>query len=94
MSGYERKIILLKNTGSEIFDEAYFILKEKQGGEPSLSESEMIREANRIVSENLISGYFRHGGQKGGDRGERIRVFLLGFVLGLLAAGVAAAFLH
>ena len=51
--GCERKIIMIKNTGSEFFEEAYFILREKHG---SLSgEQDMIKEANRLVNENTVT---------------------------------------
>ncbi len=46
-------MIYLKNIDSKIFDEAYFIMKD-----PSLyekgSECDMVKEANRILSENLL----------------------------------------
>ena len=49
MKGYERKIIMLKGTDSEIFDEAYFLIrrdfKEEKG-------AEIVREAQRIVDMN------------------------------------------
>ena len=51
VKGCERRIIHLKNTGSEAFEEAYFILNDKyhraeKGGD-------MVKEANRIIEENL-----------------------------------------
>ncbi len=87
MKGTQKKMLLLKNTGSDIFDEAYFILKDRFPA-VAVSESEMIREANRIVNDNLISGYFT------GGRGKRslsvLQAFFLGIVLG---AGAAVFFL-
>lgn len=47
--GCQRKIILLKGTDSQIFDEAYFLLRrdvEDRGHE------EIVREAQRIVDRN------------------------------------------
>ena len=86
MKGTQKKMLLLKNTGSDIFEEAYFILKDRF---PAIaaSESEMIREANRIVSENLISGYFSGG--KGKRRVSSLQTFFLGLALG---AGLVALF--
>lgn len=49
MRGCQRKIILLKGTDSQIFDEAYFLLRrdfEERGQE------EIVREAQRIVDRN------------------------------------------
>lgn len=50
MRGCERKIIMLKGTDSEIFDEAYFLLRRdfKSRG----SDDEIVREAQRIVDTN------------------------------------------
>lgn len=50
--GYQKRVIFLKKTGSEIFDEAYFILSDS-GERASCSECDMIAEANRIIDENL-----------------------------------------
>lgn len=49
--GYQRKIIFLKNTGSEMFDEAYFVLSEKCEKEAPICDT-MINEANKIIEEN------------------------------------------
>lgn len=83
MKGTEKKMLLLKNTGSDIFEEAYFILKDRLPA-VRVSESEMVKEANRIVSENLISGYFTGGKAKG--RVTPLKSFILGLVLGASVA--------
>lgn len=49
--GYQKRIVFLKNTGSPMFDEAYFILNDRY--ERCTSESDMVKEANRIIEENL-----------------------------------------
>ena len=46
--GYQRRIIHLKNTESNVFDEAFFVVGEQGLG---MCEGELIAEANRIVSE-------------------------------------------
>ena len=56
--GCQKRMIMLKNTGSEIFEEAYFILKELPK-KPAVTESDMVREANRIIEENLLTAYCR-----------------------------------
>lgn len=48
--GCQRKIIMLNNPGGDMFEQAYFILKDEK---ENVSESDMIKEANRIVSEAL-----------------------------------------
>ena len=51
--GCQKRMIMLKNTGSELFEEAYFILKESKNGSLA-NENDMIKEANRIVCDNHI----------------------------------------
>ena len=53
--GCQKRMIMLKNTGSEIFDEAYFILKEERILRSDVNENDMVREAGRIINENLLS---------------------------------------
>ena len=48
MRGYQRKIIHLKNTGSYLFDEAYFVLS-RDGEDLHLGEDDMVKEASRII---------------------------------------------
>ena len=53
MRGCEKKVVYLKNTGSALFEEAYFILKERSElcgikGE----NTDLLVEANRIIAEN------------------------------------------
>lgn len=55
LKGCQRKIIVMKNTGSNIFEEAYFVLREN-AVKAHLSEIDMIEEANRIIRENGIHG--------------------------------------
>lgn len=83
--GYQRKVIYLKNTGSHIFDEAYFVVREDSEGTPA-SEGDMISEANRIIAENF------------GARRERGRPSVQGrdvlsFLCGMAATGILTAIL-
>ena len=48
--GCQKKIIYLKSTGSEVFDEAYFVLSDKTP-EEAKGECDMVEEANRILNE-------------------------------------------
>lgn len=50
--GCEKRMIMLKNTGSELFEEAYFILNTKKSN--TVTSNDMIKEANRIVADNSI----------------------------------------
>ena len=55
LKGCQRKIIVMKNTGSNIFEEAYFVLREN-AVKAHISETDMIEEANRIIKEIGIHG--------------------------------------
>jgi hypothetical protein len=75
MKGCQKKVIFLKNTGSYLFDEAYFIIS-KEGESTPISEDSMICEANKII-------------ESGSDRAEirsplyrRVLSFLVPFLIG------------
>ena len=52
MRGYQKKVIYLKNMESDLFEEAYFVIKDSTGGDSRSTES-LIDEANRIIKENI-----------------------------------------
>ena len=50
LRGCQKKIVFLKNTGSKLFDEAYFVIIDK-ACQNKICDSDMITEANRIIDE-------------------------------------------
>lgn len=54
MRGYQKRVIYMKNTGSELFEEAYFVVKEESSA--TRPENEIVKEANRIIRENFNTG--------------------------------------
>ncbi len=54
LRGCQKKIIFLRNTDSDVFEEAYFVIKDDAAVSPG-AEEDMVREANRILRENIIS---------------------------------------
>ena len=58
MKGYQRKVIHIKNTGSYLFDEAYFVLS-RDGEDLQLDEDDMVAEANRIINDKSYKGIRR-----------------------------------
>ena len=52
LRGYQRKIIFLKNIGSDIFDEAYLVMNERYEKERFIKK-DMIIEAEKIINESL-----------------------------------------
>lgn len=73
-------MIVLKDTGSELFDEAYFMLKSGKLPARAKCEKDFIAEANKIVlnasGEKSVPSFF-----------SKKRFFLSGFLTG---AGVAS----
>ena|GEM_PF-1193520 len=55
LKGTQKKIIHIKDIKSSIFGEAYFVLKADL--KESVTESDMVREAAKIVDENLMEVY-------------------------------------
>lgn len=51
MRGYQKRVIFLKNTGSALFEEAYFVIRSDEMAEGK-TEADMISEAARIIDEN------------------------------------------
>ena len=79
MRGYQRKVIFLKDTGSHLFDEAYFVVS-RRGEEAKIDQSDMILEANRIIKESLEGKEQRLRGE--GKR--RFNGFIIPFFLGAI----------
>ena len=52
MRGYQKRVIFLKNTGSALFEEAYFVMRSEEMTEGK-SEADMVSEATRIIEENF-----------------------------------------
>lgn len=48
IKGCQKKIIFIKDTGSELFDEAYLVMKPRAQG---AKENDVLKEAHRILSE-------------------------------------------
>jgi hypothetical protein len=77
LRGYQKRVIYLKNTGSEIFKEAYFVLEDEKDTS-NISKKEMVDEANRIIEESF---YYKKSGKF--KRFIPIVTFFLGVILTL-----------
>ena len=82
--GCQRKVIFLKNTESKIFSEAYFIVDDRT---PDTCEADMIREANRIINENLALGAGERG--RGSRFSRAVGAVTRGIPAFLLGGGLA-----
>lgn len=56
LKGCHKSIVFLKNTGSELFDEAYFIVKPNTY---TNKDTDIVKEATRLVSGYLEQGHKR-----------------------------------
>ncbi len=84
IKGCSRKVIVVKNPGSNLFEEAYFIVSPK---ESERKHGDFLLEANRIIQSKTVSGYERKDKKRGWFQ------LVLGFVSGILAALPIAYFL-
>lgn len=78
LKGCQRELIVLQTQKSALFESAYFVLRREKRCE---RKEDLLAEANRIISEG--SEYFNRRRTRGG----RLRVFLIGAMLGFLLGG-------
>jgi len=83
--GYQKRIIHLKNTESDAFDEAFFLIGEEGSG---MDERDLIAEANRIISECS-------SGRRRGifERAKGVIIFIAGALTGGAICSIAYALL-
>ncbi len=82
--GCEKRMIMIKNTGSELFEEAYFILNNKKASR--VSEYDMMKEANRIVENNSFTGNVQE------NKRSPLLIYLLGVLCGIGITGLIMSF--
>ena len=83
MRGYQKKVIFLKDTGSHLFDEAYFVVS-REGEAAHIDQSDMVFEANRIIKESLEDKELRVRGKDWRFSFSPIFSFFLGALISLL----------
>ena len=79
LRGCQKKVVFLKNTGSQIFEEAYFVIKTEF---EAISEYEIISEATKIAN-GCIETQVKRKKKKWGFS---FFLFSLGFFCGSLVA--------
>lgn len=84
IKGCSKRVVVLKNPKSDIFEEAYFIVREKKVPD---SKGTMIDEANRIIVENTLGA--RPLVKKDKSRSGTL-LFLMGMVTSLTLAIIYA----
>jgi len=85
-------MIFIKNTGSELFDEAYFVISERAKRARYVSESDLVKEANRIINENMITGYITSERKTTGNKKRKGSLYLLlWYLAGAASCGALTA---
>lgn len=82
LKGCKKNVIYIKNTGSELFEEAYFIVCESSAS--GKRENDILDEANKIISNSPIRNYFLGDEPK---RKTKKRFSALSFILGAAVMG-------
>lgn len=90
IKGCEKRVVWLRNTESETFDQAYFILSES-AYEKKKSESDIVTEAKRIIGQLPITGWWDESAEGAKKRRSpsasvKLAFFALGFALGAIPA--------
>lgn len=84
--GCQKRIVFLKNTGSKMFDEAYFIVSDDRAP-TGIGQEEMLDEAHRIISETAV---INGGGRASlGQRLRRAATPAIAFLCGALVGAAA-----
>ena len=82
LKGIQKNVIMIQPKSSNIFERAYFIIKDDK--KPSRCDrSEMIKEANRIITD---SGILKHKHRK--KRPSPFIMFLIGALFGASMIGI------
>ena len=84
LKGCQKKVIFLKNTGNQIFEEAYFVIKPEF---EAVSEYEIISEATKIA--NSCGANEKRKKKRSKKGGFCFFLFSLGFFLGVAITYIA-----
>lgn len=57
IKGCQKRVIWLRNTDSELFDEAYFILSEN-ACKSEKNDGDMVREAKKLINSSPVCNYW------------------------------------
>ena len=92
IKGCEKRVVWLRNTDSEVFDQAYFILSDA-AYENKKSEGDIVSEAKRIIGQSPISGWWEEPTPTIKKRGSplassKLAFFIFGFALGAIPAAL------
>ena len=89
LKGAQKRMVMLRTADSELFEAAYFILRDDGDGSTDGKQPTMLEEANRILDQSFVPRT-----EKRGTKGGRLRKILgqlPGFLTGLLLGGAICA---
>ncbi len=91
IKGCNRRVIVMKDTGNDMIEEAIFVLK-SAGEKNGFSENDIIRHANSILDDGARKERFSSLSMNvtKPKRFSRLSGFLSGLVIGALTAGAIA----
>ena len=89
LKGCKKNVIYIKNTGSEMFEEAYFIVSDSEVACKS-SDCDILTEANKIISSGPFGSYFGSDARKRRSKREmgKVGYFLLGVTVTVILNAV------
>lgn len=90
IKGCNKRVIVMKDTGNEMIEEAFFILK-PEASRTGISESELVKHANRILDKSMYGERLSSLSVNVSKKKEKSRLFpfFSGVVLGaVIMAGV------
>jgi len=90
LKGCQRRIIMVKDTGSPCFDAAYFVLR--NSAPQTLTKTDMLAEASRVIDACSVAGCFtdeKAAPAKKRRHAASILLFLVSAGLGLIAGAAA-----
>ena len=92
IKGCEKRVVWIRNTESETFDQAYFILSES-AYEKKKSESDIVAEAKRIIGQAPITGWWEEPSitkkRRLSSASSSLAFFVIGFALGAIPTALA-----
>lgn len=72
IKGYRKNMIAVKGGEGDLFETAYFILKDGHSGDV-ISENDMLLEAEKIIEKSLLSSEGSKNGDKKNKKSEKNR---------------------
>ena len=88
IKGCERRMIKIEDTDSELFESAYFIIRQNVPLPKKTKREDIIREAARIVGEKMEPNRYRRR-----DRRRMWTERAIVFAVGVISSGLAEALL-